>query len=176
MALAVMARQITPPPRRGNNAFTAREENKLIWDAAALRFTNHEAANALLNLGDAEEALATQAQLLDLMEHFGVTSDRLTRARTAWREASATRAATITRWHEMQHAVLDEYNGSIEQDADNGEHDDGDARIQAYGAAGFEAVHAGHVHIEQHQVRPERADLFERLFRCARRRSHSPRW
>ena len=37
-----------PPPRRGNNAFNARDENKLIWDDANLRFTNNEAANALL--------------------------------------------------------------------------------------------------------------------------------
>lgn len=48
-----------------------------------------QAENALITLGDAEEALATQQQLLDLMEQLGVEDTRLRRAREAWREASA---------------------------------------------------------------------------------------
>ena len=48
-----------------------------------------QAESALLGLGDAEEALATQEQLLDLMEHFGVSNERLARARADWRSARA---------------------------------------------------------------------------------------
>ncbi len=48
-----------------------------------------QAENALITLGDAEEALATQQQLLDLMDRLGVDDQRLRRAREAWRTASA---------------------------------------------------------------------------------------
>jgi predicted dehydrogenase len=37
-----------PPPKRGSNIQGARETMWLKWDAANLRFTSHEAANALL--------------------------------------------------------------------------------------------------------------------------------
>lgn len=39
---------LPPPPKRGNNGPAARAVNTLRWDSAAFRFTNHEAANALL--------------------------------------------------------------------------------------------------------------------------------
>ncbi|MBI5767934.1 MAG: Gfo/Idh/MocA family oxidoreductase [Verrucomicrobia bacterium] len=39
---------LPPKPKRGNNAQGAREVNVLKWDAANLRFTNNDAANALL--------------------------------------------------------------------------------------------------------------------------------
>lgn len=48
-----------------------------------------QAENALITLGDAEESLTTQQQLLDLMDHLGVEDARLLRAREAWRAASA---------------------------------------------------------------------------------------
>jgi predicted dehydrogenase len=37
-----------PKPKRGSNVHAARDVNTLKWDAANLRFTNHEEANALL--------------------------------------------------------------------------------------------------------------------------------
>lgn len=55
-----------------------------------------QAQNALMNLGDAEEPLATQGQLLDLMDTLGVSDERVTRARAAWRDAQAAHAATAT--------------------------------------------------------------------------------
>ncbi|MBK6658043.1 MAG: SUMF1/EgtB/PvdO family nonheme iron enzyme [Proteobacteria bacterium] len=48
------------------------------------------ADNALITLGDTEEALASQQQVLDVMDHLGVEDARLRRAREAWRTASAT--------------------------------------------------------------------------------------
>ena len=48
-----------------------------------------QAENALITLGDAEEALSTQQQLLDLMDRLGVEDARLRKAREAWRIASA---------------------------------------------------------------------------------------
>ena len=48
-----------------------------------------QSENALITLGDAEEALTTQQQLLDLMDRLGVEDQRLRRAREAWRAASA---------------------------------------------------------------------------------------
>ena len=48
-----------------------------------------QSENALITLGDAEEALTTQQQLLDLMDRLGVEDQRLRRAREAWRVASA---------------------------------------------------------------------------------------
>jgi len=52
-------------------------------------FEQIQAENALITLGDAEEALGTQQHLLDLLEHLGVDDARLPRARDAWRSASA---------------------------------------------------------------------------------------
>ncbi|MGE0858278.1 MAG: formylglycine-generating enzyme family protein [Gammaproteobacteria bacterium] len=52
-----------------------------------------QAQNALMNLGDAEEPLATQGQLLDLMDTLEVDDERLARARAAWRDARAAQAA-----------------------------------------------------------------------------------
>ncbi len=66
-----------------------------LRDSASLRrltdkaLEQIQAENALITLGDAEEALATQQQLLDLMEHLGAEDTRLRRARQAWRQASA---------------------------------------------------------------------------------------
>ena len=48
-----------------------------------------QAERALLTLGDAEEALATQQQLLDLMTRLGAQDPRLLRAREAWQAARA---------------------------------------------------------------------------------------
>ena len=48
-----------------------------------------QAENALITLGDAEEALSTQQQLLDLMDRLGVEDARLRKAREVWRSASA---------------------------------------------------------------------------------------
>ena len=53
-----------------------------------------QSENALITLGDAEEALTTQQQLLDVMERLGVDDQRLRRAREAWRAASADFAHT----------------------------------------------------------------------------------
>lgn len=49
-----------------------------------------QAENALITLGDTEEALASQQQVMDVMDHLGVEDARLRRARAAWRAASAT--------------------------------------------------------------------------------------
>lgn len=48
-----------------------------------------QAENALITLGDAEEALSTQQQLLDLMDRLGAEDARLRKAREVWRSASA---------------------------------------------------------------------------------------
>ncbi len=48
-----------------------------------------QAENALIALGDAEESLTTQQQLLDLMDRLGAEDSRLRDAREAWRKASA---------------------------------------------------------------------------------------
>jgi formylglycine-generating enzyme required for sulfatase activity len=47
-----------------------------------------QAENALITLGDAEEALTTQQQLLDVMDRLGAEDARLRHAREAWRKAS----------------------------------------------------------------------------------------
>ena len=52
-------------------------------------FEQIQSENALITLGDAEEALSTQQQLLDLMDRLGVEDQRLRRARETWRAASA---------------------------------------------------------------------------------------
>ena len=42
------------------------------------------AESALIAIGDAEEALDTQEQLLDLVDDLGISNERLSRARTTW--------------------------------------------------------------------------------------------
>ena len=43
-----------------------------------------QSESALVDLGEAEEALDTQEQLLDLSEHIGINDDRFGRARQTW--------------------------------------------------------------------------------------------
>ena len=51
------------------------------------------AESALIAIGDAEEALDTQEQLLDLLDHLGISNGRVERARVNWISAREERLA-----------------------------------------------------------------------------------
>ncbi len=59
-------------------------------------FEQITAESALIELGDAEEALDAQEQLLDLFDHLGVSNERVMRARQRWTETREEKLAVVS--------------------------------------------------------------------------------
>jgi formylglycine-generating enzyme required for sulfatase activity len=67
-----------------------------------------QAERALMALGDADEALANQQQLLELMAQLGAQDPRLSRAREVWQAAHAERQKLLTETVNKQAPAPDE--------------------------------------------------------------------
>lgn len=87
---ALIARWDALPERTRDDLARSDTGNRL--SAAVLQ--QLRAADALRELGEAEDALETEGQLLDLTEHLGIRNARLDAARKQWTEARAALAAT----------------------------------------------------------------------------------
>ncbi len=83
-SLAALRRAYDDLAPDGRAALAGSDSLRRMGDAL-LRQIGSE--RALLGIGDAEEALDAQAELLDLAEHLGITDERFRRAREVWVDA-----------------------------------------------------------------------------------------
>ena len=95
----------------GRDALRSSDSMRRLTHAVLEQIT---AESALITIGDAEEALDSQEQLLDLLDDLGVSNERVTRARNTW---TTTRVERLAEQALASAVALGDAEGDAEPDA-----------------------------------------------------------